>query len=55
MDFDATSLCPSAIWDQNSVYLKIETGFGFEPNMIIGYVKAINDQTFNQDGNESAL
>ena len=27
MDFDATSLYPPAMWDENSVNLKIETGF----------------------------
>ena len=30
MDFDATSLYPSAMWDDNSVYPKIETGFAFK-------------------------
>ena len=29
MDFDATLLHPSAMWGQNSVYPKIETGFAF--------------------------
>ena len=32
MDFDATSFYPSAMWDQNSVYPKIETGFAFKPH-----------------------
>ena len=31
MDFDATSLYPSAMWDENSVYPKIESGFAFKP------------------------
>ena len=39
MDFDATSLYPSAMWDQNSVYPKIETGFAFKPHMNDIYVK----------------
>ena len=55
MDFDATSLYPSAMWDKNSVYPKIETGFAFKPNMNDVYVKAFNDQTFNEDGDESAI
>ena len=55
MDFDATSLYPSAMWDQNSVYHKIETGFAFKPHMNIVYVEAFNTQTFNEDGNDSAI
>ena len=55
MDFDATSLYHSAMWDENSVYPKIKTGFAFEPHMNIIYVDAFNDQNFNRDGNESAI
>ena len=55
MDFDATSLYPSAMWDQNSVYPKIETGFAFKPYMNDIYVEAFNNQTFNEDGDESAI
>ena len=55
MDFDATSLYPSAMWDENSVYPKIESGFSFEPHMNNVYVEAFNNQTFNQDGDESAF
>ena len=55
MDFDAASLYPSAMWDENSVYPKIETGFAFKPHMNIVYVEAFNNQTFNQDGDESAI
>ena len=55
MDFDATSLYPSAMWYQNSVYPKIETGFAFKPHMNNVYVEAFNNQTFNQDGDESAI
>ena len=55
MDFDATSLYPSAMWDEKSVYPKIETGFAFEPHMNITFVDAFNFQSFNQDGNESAI
>ena len=55
MDFDATCLYPSAIWDENSVYLKIETGFVFKPHMNDVYGEAFKIQNFNQDGNESAI
>ena len=30
MGFDATTLYPSAMWDENSVFPKIETGFAFK-------------------------
>ena len=55
MDFDATSLYPSAIWDEKSVYPKIETGFAFKPHMNDVYEKAFNDQSCNEDGEESAI
>ena len=55
MGFEATSLYPSAMWDEKSVYPKRETGFAFEPHMNNIYVKAFNSPTFNQDGNESAI
>ena len=55
MDFDATSLYPSAMWDENSVYLKIETGLTFKPDMKNVYVEALKNHTFNQDGDESAI
>ena len=55
MDFDATSLYPSAMWDENSVYPKIETGVAFKPHMNNVYVETFNNQTFNQDGDESAI
>ena len=55
MDFDATSLYPSAMWDEKSVYPKIETGFAFKPHMNDVYVEAFNNQTFNEDDDESAI
>ena len=55
MDYDATSLYPSAMWDENSVYPKTESGFAFKPHMNNVYVEAFNNQTFNQDGDESAI
>ena len=55
MDFDATSPYPGAMWDEKSVYPKIETGFAFKPHMNDIYVEAFNNQTFNEDGDESAI
>ena len=55
MDCDATSFSPSAIKDESSVYTKSETGFAFKPYMNDVYVEAFNNQTFNQDGIESAI
>ena len=55
MDFDATSLYPNAMWDKNSVYPKIETGFADKPHMNDVYIEEFNIETFNQDGDESAI
>ena len=55
MDFDATSLYPSAMWYEKSVYPKIETAFAFKPHMNIVYVETFSNQTSNQDGNGSAI
>jgi len=43
------------MWDENSVYPKIETGYAFKPHMNDVFVNDFNNQTFNQDGNESAI
>ena len=55
MNYDATSLYPSAMWDKNSVYPEIESGFAFKPHMNNTYVEAFNNQTFNENGDESAI
>ena len=55
MNFDATSLYPSKMWDENSVYSKKETGFDFKPHMNDVYVEAFKNQTVNEDGDESAI
>ena len=55
MDFGATSLYLSVMWDEKSVNLKMETGFAFKSYMILVYVKTFNDQIFNQDRKESAI
>ena len=55
MGYDGNSLYPSAMWDENSVYPKLESGFAFVPHMNDAYVKAFNDQTFNEGGDKSAM
>ena len=55
MDYDGNSLYPSAMWDEKSVYPKIDTGFAFKPDTNSVYVEAFNNQTFNEDGDESAI
>ena len=55
MAFDATSLYHSAMWDENSVSPKTETGLAFKPHMNDVYTKPFNNQTFNRDGTESAI
>ena len=55
MCYDGNSLYPSAMYDCESVYPKIETGFAFKPHMNKTYVEAFNNQTFNEDGDESAI
>ena len=42
------------MWDEKSVFPKIEIGFVFKPHMNYIYLEAFNNQTFNQYGNESA-
>ena len=43
MDFDATSLYPSAMWDEKSNYPKTENGFAFKPHKKKSYVDAFNN------------
>ena len=47
-DFDAVSLYPSAMWDENSIYPRIETGYAFTTDMNDELVEKFNDQTFNK-------
>ena len=54
MDFDANSVYPSAMWDENSVFPEIKIYLTFKPHMNDGYVEAFYDQTFVHGGNESA-
>ena len=46
MDSDATSLNPSAMWDEKSVYPKLETGFASKPDKNKVYGEAFINQTF---------
>ena len=55
MDYDGNSLYTSAMWHDNSVYPKIETGFAFKPNVNDVYVEAFNSQSFNKHDDESAI
>ena len=47
-DFDAVSLYPSAMWDEKSIYPRIETGYAYTPDMNNEIVEKFNNQTFNQ-------
>ena len=47
-DFDCVSLYPSAMWDKNSIYPKIETGYAFTRDMNDELVEKFNNQTFPQ-------
>ena len=46
--FDAVSLYPSAMWDQNSIYLKVETGYAFTRDMNDDLVEKFNTGNFIQ-------
>ena len=48
MAFNATSLYPSAMYDENSTYPKIETGFAFTPEMNDEIVNQFNTKTFTK-------
>ena len=43
MDFDATSLYPSAMRDDKTVYPKIQNGFALKPHVKDVYVDAFNN------------
>ena len=55
MDHDAASLYPSAMWVDNSVHSKVESGFAIKPHMNHVYVEVFDNQTFNQNDKESAI
>ena len=47
-DFHAVSLYPSAMWDEKSIYPRIETGYAFMRDMNDELVEKFNNQTFTQ-------
>ena len=47
-DFDCVNLYPSAMWDENGIYPKIETGYVFTEDMIDELVEKFNNQTLTQ-------
>ena len=47
-DFDAVSLYPSAMWDEKSIYARIETSYAYTPDMNNEIVEKFNNQTFTQ-------
>ena len=46
--YDAISLYPSAMWDENNIYPRIETGYAFTKDMNKFLVHRFNNQTFTQ-------
>ena len=47
-DFEAVSLYPSAMWDEKSIYPRIETGYDFTRDMIDELIEKFNNQNFTQ-------
>ena len=47
-DFDALSLYPSATWDKNSIYPRIETGYAFARDMNDELLENLNTGSFTQ-------
>ena len=47
-DFDAVSLYPAAMWDENSIYPRIETGYAFTEDMNDQLAQKFNNGNFNQ-------
>ena len=47
-DFDAVSLYPSAMWDEKSIYPRIETGYAYTRDMNDEIVEKFNNQTFTR-------
>ena len=47
-DFDAVSLYPSAMWDEKSIYPRIETGYAYTRDMNNELVNKFNTGKFNQ-------
>ena len=48
VEYDAASLYPSAMWNDNSIYPTIETGYAFTPDMNDEIVEKFNNQTLTK-------
>ena len=55
MDYGATSFYPFAMWDENSVYPKVESVCAFKPHMKNFFVETFKHETFNKNSDESAI
>ena len=55
MDFDATSLYLTAMWDESPVYLEKESGYVCKPHTKDVIVEILNYQTSQKDGKDSAI
>ena len=47
-DFDAVRLYPSAMWDEKSIYPRIETGYALNEDMNDELVEEFKTQTYDQ-------
>ena len=47
-DSDAVSLYPLAMWDENSIYLRLETGYAFTRDMNDELVEKFNTGKFTK-------
>ena len=47
-DFDAVSLYPSAMWNENSIYPRIGAGYAYTENMNDELVEKFNTGNFTQ-------
>ena len=47
-DYDAVSLYPSAMWDEKSIYPRVETGYAYTRDMNDELVEKFNTRNFNQ-------
>ena len=47
-DFDAVSLYPSSMWDESSIYPRLETGYAYTEDVNDELVEKFDNQTFTQ-------
>ena len=47
-DFDAVNLYPSAMWDEKSIYPRIETGYVYQSDMNDELIENLNTGSFNR-------